>query len=285
VDRNPPEPVDARSAPAAVRPQTLLLTFLGEYLLGRETCVYSGSIIDVLGKLEISEYATRSTLTRMVNRGLLRRQRQGQRMYFGLTDRSARILEDGQQRLWKTPAINADWDGQWTVLGFSLPGSWQRERHGLRSQLSWAGFGPLQGGLWIAPATPDVGQIVASLGLESHVRIFRAHADSMTDVDQMVRDAYDLDGLAARYEDFLGRWTVAGGSAALDDPLATKLRLVADWLHVIRRDPRIPARHLPAGWPAARAHERFHRLDAQLSPGAYSEAARLVDTVPTRHAG
>jgi DNA-binding transcriptional regulator PaaX len=63
-----------------------MLTFLGDYLYDRDLCVFSGSVIDVLGRLGVSEHATRSTLTRMVNRGLLYRQKDGRRMYFGLTE-------------------------------------------------------------------------------------------------------------------------------------------------------------------------------------------------------
>jgi phenylacetic acid degradation operon negative regulatory protein len=48
-------------------------------------------------------------------------------------------------------AVNRHWDGRWTLLSFTLPESWQRQRHELRIRLLWAGFGPLQGGLWIAP--------------------------------------------------------------------------------------------------------------------------------------
>lgn len=266
--------------PQAQRPQALMLTFLGEYVFNRGVCVFSGSVIDVLARVDVSEHATRSTLTRMVNRDLLRRQRHGQRMYFGLTDRSKRILADGEVRLWQTGAINHDWDGTWTLLGFSLPGSWQRERHDLRSQLAWAGFGPLQGGLWIAPGAPEVGSIVAGLGLESHVRVFRACADALTDVGQMIRDAYDLDGLATRYEEFLKRWEPAEGRAIPDDPFAAKLRLVTEWLQIIRRDPRLPVEHLPAQWPAVRAQDLVHRLGAQLGAPARAIAAGLLDTVP-----
>lgn len=277
---HPPDQPPLGGEPHAQRPQALMLTFLGEYVFNRAVCVFSGSVIDVLARVDVSEHATRSTLTRMVNRDLLRRQRHGQRMYFGLTERSKRILADGEIRLWQTGSINHDWDGTWTLLGFSLPGSWQRERHDLRSQLAWAGFGPLQGGLWIAPGTPEVGPIVAGLGLESHVRVFRARADSLTDVNQMIRDAYDLDELATRYEDFLKRWEPAEGLAIPGDPFAAKLRLVTDWLQIIRRDPRLPVGHLPSQWPAVRAQDLFHRLDAQLGESARAIAAGLLDTVP-----
>ncbi|HKT03526.1 MAG TPA: PaaX family transcriptional regulator C-terminal domain-containing protein [Rugosimonospora sp.] len=278
------EEVDPRAdqeAPAQ-RPQALMLTFLGEYVRGRALCVYSRSIIEVLARVGVSEHATRSTLTRMVNGDLLRRQRHGQRMYFGLTERSRRILEDGRHRLAETGAVNRDWDGTWTLLGFSLPGSWQRERHALRSQLAWAGFGPLQNGLWIAVGTQDVEQIVAGLGLRAHVRVFHARTNHLTDVDEMIRDAYDLDGLAVGYAEFLERWDPATRTPPAD-PFATKLRLVTDWLQTIRRDPRLPIQHLPPRWPAIPAQDLFHRLDARLLDPAQVVAAELLDTRPDTH--
>ena len=126
------------------------------------------------------------------------------------------------------------------------------------------------------PGAPDVGQIVADLGLSSHVRVFRAHADGLTDVGQMVRDAYDLDGLATRYEEFLTRW---GQGVAVADPLAAKLRLITDWLQIIRHDPRLPLRHLPRRWPAVRAQNLFHRVERRLDRPARAIAATLLETV------
>jgi len=272
-----PEPASGELA--ARRPQALMLTLLGEYLLGRSLCLYSGSAIDVLARAGVSEQATRSALTRMVNKGLLRRQRHGQRMYFGLTDRTSQILADGQRRLRHTGAVNRDWDGTWTLLSFSLPGARQRERHGLRSQLSWAGFGPLQGGLWVAAGAQDVDHIVAGLGLQAHVRAFRARTSRLTDVGEMIGDAYDLAGLAGRYRDFLARWRPATETAR-GDPLTAKLKLVTDWLQIIRRDPRLPVEHLPGHWPAVAAQDLFHDLDTRLREPAHAAAARLLATRP-----
>ncbi|WP_243866339.1 PaaX family transcriptional regulator [Actinophytocola oryzae] len=260
------------------RPRSLMLSFLGDYLFETGQCVFSGSVIDVLGRLGVSEHATRSTLARMVNRGLLLRQRQGRRMYFGLTPLTARILRDGHTRVWRTGAVNDDWDGTWTLLGFSLPEAWQRQRHDLRSKLAWAGFGPLQGGLWIAPGHVRVDELVASLGLETHVRIFRAAVDELTDVGQLVADAYDLDTLAAGYRAFLDRWT--DSPPFPDDPLAAHLSIVTEWLRVIRRDPRLPVRHLPEYWPAIPAQKAFHDIEGKLVRPAAALAAELLDTVP-----
>lgn len=259
-----------------VQPQTLLLMFFGDFVLDRPVCVFSGSVIDVCARLDITEHATRSTLTRMAGRDLLRRERSGRRVYFGLTERSTEILRDGRTRIWETGAVNDNWDGTWTLLSFSLPEAWQRQRHDLRSQLAWAGFGPIQGGLWIAPGAVDAQQILSSLGLNAHARVFTARAGSLTDVDAMVRDAYDLTALAARYEAFLDRW---GGPSPLRDPLAARLTLTAEWLEAIRRDPRLPVEHLPADWPARRAQKLFRELESAYRPPAYAIAEELLQVL------
>ncbi|MDP9792368.1 phenylacetic acid degradation operon negative regulatory protein [Catenuloplanes nepalensis] len=265
----PPDPTDHPP-----RPQTLLLMLLGDFVLDRDVCVFSGSVIDALARLGVSEHATRSTLSRMAGRDLLRRQRHGRKVYYGLTPRSTAILRDGRTRIWETGAVNDRWDGSWTLLCFSLPEAWQRQRHDLRSQLTWSGFGPLQGGLWIAPGEVNAGDIVTGLGLEAHARVFRARADDLTDLAAMIADAYDLNEVAARYRSFLDRWEAAPPAA---DPLAARLRLIAEWLGAIRRDPRLPVEHLPSGWPAAGAQKLFRDLELAYAAPARTAATTLLD--------
>ncbi|MEV8308687.1 PaaX family transcriptional regulator C-terminal domain-containing protein [Streptomyces flavidovirens] len=267
----------------APRPQSLMLTFLGDQVLDRDVCVYSGSVIALLGRAGVGEQATRSTLTRMVGHGLLRRQREGRRMYFGLTERSEAVLRDGRRRIWETGAVNRQWDGTWTLLGFSLPESWRRQRHDLRSRLTWSGFGPLFGGLWIAPGEVDVSSLVAELELAAQVKVFHARADAGMDIGAMIEEAWELSELAARYEEFVRRWrpedrTVPGG----DDPLVLRLRLSTEWLRIIRRDPRLPVKHLADDWPAERAEKTFRAVHDRLTPGAREAAERLLDLVPVR---
>ncbi|NUS30350.1 MAG: PaaX family transcriptional regulator [Streptomyces sp.] len=269
----------------SLRPQSLMLTFLGDQVLGRDVCVYSGSVIDVFARVGVGEQATRSTLTRMVNRGLLRRQREGRRMYFGLTEHSAAVLRDGERRIWQTGAVNRHWDGTWTLLGFSLPESWQRQRHDLRSKLTWSGFGPLFSGLWIAPGEVDVAELVAELGLSAHVKVFRAHADAGMDIGAMIEETWELAELAERYEAFVGRWQPWETRAPeADEALAQRLLLQAEWLRVIRRDPRLPVKHLPDDWPAEQAEKTFRAVHERLTPLAREAAGRLLDLVAVRGA-
>src|SRR5690349_14147968 len=199
-----------------MQPQDLMLMLFGTYALDQGVCLGAGGIIEALGRAGVSTHATRSTLSRMVARDLLHRRPAGRKMYFGLTGRAAAILRDGRARMWDEGAVNDRWDGTWTLLSFSLPESMQRERHDLRSRLGWAGFGPVQGGLWIAPGRVDAAAIVASLGLAAHARVFFASADATTDVSALIGDAYDLPSLSVQYDEFLARWD---GTTLDSDPL------------------------------------------------------------------
>ncbi|WP_326722591.1 PaaX family transcriptional regulator [Streptomyces sp. NBC_00243] len=282
-DDNPVEPVDAPDG-TQLRPQSLVLAFFGNHVLNEgDLCVYSGSIIDVLARAGTGEQAVRSTLTRMVNRGLLLRQREGRKMFFGLTPQATRILQDGSRRIWRDGAVNEDWDGTWTLLGFSLPESWQRQRHDLRSQLSWSGFGALYSGLWVAPGRVDVHEIVSELGLAAHVKVFHAQADQATDIGLMIRESWDLESIAARYVAFDKRWT-ADQDTGSRDPVTARLRLVGEWLRIIRTDPRLPVQHLPPGWPARQAQETFRRVAEETAESANRMARELLETTPLRDA-
>jgi phenylacetic acid degradation operon negative regulatory protein len=263
-------------------PQTLMLMLFGTYALDQDVSIAAGSIIDSLGRAGVSTHATRSTLSRMVTRDLLQRRPAGRKMYFGLTGRSTAILRDGRSRIWRDGAVNDRWDGTWTLLSFSLPESMQRERHDLRSRLAWAGFGPVQGGLWIAPGRVAAAGIIAELGLAAHARVFHATADETTDIGALIADAWDLEEIAAPYRSFLSRWS---GRPATGDPLAAQLELVADWLEAIRRDPRLPVEHLPGSWPAVPAQKVFRSQADSYRPAASQVADGLLDVLPLSSSG
>jgi phenylacetic acid degradation operon negative regulatory protein len=254
-----------------------MLSFFGIHLLGRPRAVSSGSVIDVFGRAGITEEAVRSTLTRMVNRGLLERHRRGRKMYFGLTARAAEVLRDGHDRVWRTGAVNRDWDGRWTLVGFSLPEAWRSERHDLRSRLIWGGFGPLQNGLWVAPAEVDVPALVGGLGLEAQLRVFRGELIAPAEAGEVLAQAFDMPGIAAAYRDFLDRWD--GTPRQAEDPMARQLLLHTDWLELVRRVPHLPAEQLPADWPAVRAEEVFRAVARKCEKPAARLAEQVVDAV------
>ncbi|MQA08148.1 MAG: PaaX family transcriptional regulator [Pseudonocardiaceae bacterium] len=260
------------------RPQAVLLNFFAIHLLGRAEACYSGSLIDVLARVGVGEHAARSTLSRMTRRKLLERHRSGKRVYFGLTDYTVKVLEEGGQRV--RHAVNREWDGHWTVLGFSLPETRRADRHLLRSRLAWSGFGPLQNGLWITPQAIDIDKLLDGLDVTEHVKAFRATTLHPTDMQEMIAETWDLDGLADGYRRFLERWDVSDPLDSKRDVLSRQLLMHAEWTLLLRNDPGLPVEHLPPDWPAVRAEHVFLRMRSALAPHADREVESLVDRIP-----
>ncbi|MEU8383197.1 PaaX family transcriptional regulator C-terminal domain-containing protein [Streptosporangium sp. NPDC048865] len=262
---------------SAARPQSLIFSFLGIYALDRGTAISSGAVIEVFARLGVSEDAVRSTLARMVKRNLVTRSRVGRRAYLRLTPYAETVLRDGRRRIWETGAVNRDWDGTWTVVGFSLPDSRRSTRHDLRSRLLWAGFGPLQSGMWIAPGTKEVAEVFDSLDVDDHVTVLTARALDPTEAADLVAKAFDIEQIARRYRAFLARWDVTRPLPDAPDDLVRQLLLHTDWLQLVRQDPHLPAEHLPADWPAIRAEQVFHVRAAEYERPALEVAAGLLE--------
>lgn len=260
------------------RPQALLLNFFAAHLLGRAEAVYSASLIDVLAKVGVGEHAARSTLSRMTRRGLLERHRSGKRVYLGLTDHTVGVLQEGGHRV--RHAVNREWDGNWTLLGFSLPETRRADRHLLRSRLAWAGFGPLQNGLWISSREVDLDQLLEGLDVADHVRAFRATTLHPTNIQEMIAETWDLEELAEGYRGFLRRWDIADPLDSTGDVLPRQLLMHTEWTLLLRKDPALPVEHLPSDWPAVRAEHVFLRMRSAFAPRAEREVDELVERIP-----
>lgn len=270
----------APSGPPRVRPQTLVLLFGAQYMTDPGRAVSTGSLIAALGSVGVGEHAARSTISRMLRRGTLLKVRRGKRTFLHMPDHVREMLLEGEQRAWRSP-VNRDWDGRWTLLGFSFPESRRSDRHLLRSRLVWAGFGLLQNGLWVAPRVVDVATLVTDLSVDDSLKVFHATVADPTDVAALIADAWDLGALRAGYEAFLERWDVAGPLPDAPDDLARELLLLGEWTTLARRDPGLPVQHLSADWPAIRAEHVALRLREQFRAGAERAARKLIETIRT----
>ena len=266
------------SASPWLRPQSVIFTLLAEHLLDTDQALFSGSFVKVLGSVGVGEHATRSTLARMVRRGLLQGERKARKIYLRMTPRCVAILEDGRRRIWSVGAVNTERAAHWTLLTFSLPEAWRQKRYDLRARLSWAGFGPLQNGAWLAPAEVDVRPIIESLALTKHARVFHVQPAPPTDASAVIRDTFALEGLAERYRAFVRAWQ-RPSKRLRDDALVLTLCLSTHWLDLIRDDPRVPLHLLPASWPASAAQELFRALHGAHFPRAQARARALFETL------
>lgn len=262
-------------AGASRKPQWLILCFAGTHMLKRPAAeLRLSDLLGLMEELGVNERTSRSTIARMERRGLLYRRRVGRSSYFGMSPYGRAVLRNGDARVRRGALVSIDgsigrkWDGQWTSVGFSLPKSRRGDRLLLISRLTWAGFGRLQDGLWIAADEVDVDMLTKNLDIDEHVHAFRAQMIGRVDVKKIVARVWDLSAVALRYAQFIARWEGHDASMLADVSVAPHLSMLADWLFAVRGDPRLPIEYLPADWPAIRAHELFQRLQKGLGPGA-----------------
>jgi phenylacetic acid degradation operon negative regulatory protein len=260
----------------AMRPRSgssakaLLLTALGEFVLPHQGSVWTSTVVRSLGLLGVEERNARQALSRLADQGVLRSHREGRRARWHLTEAGRDLLTSGTQRIYGFGRGDDDWDGRWLVVLCSVPEEQRAKRHRLRSQLSFAGFGFLAPGVALSPHLDREGganSVLKDLGLIPGAVVFRAEAGELASAEELLERAWDLDALAARYEDFLR--TFGRRSPASDEARFVALTdLVHAWRHFPFIDPEIPPRLLPRRWPGRRAMALFDDRHAAWAPGA-----------------
>ena len=269
----------AGSEPTRSRqPKRLVLSFLGEFM-GEDwhEPVRTGVFLEVLRGAGVAAPAARATLDRLVHGGVLSRERHGRHLEFTLTSAGRTMLTEATYRVRGPSPFHPNGDG-WTLVTFSLPEELRTLRGRLRSTLTWHGFAPLRDGLWLASGRPALATAIAPLSAElpdGAVMAFHAEELEGFPIASSVQDAWDIDGIRSAHQGFIEMWrdvTVEASPSAM----VTRTMLVADWLELLRADPRLPPEFMDDQWPAPVSFALYRRLRAELAPRSEAEFAALT---------
>jgi phenylacetic acid degradation operon negative regulatory protein len=241
-------------APAA---RSVLLTVLGEYVMPRHDALWQETLIDALGTLGYKPQAARQALARSVTAGWLRTERVGRRSRVELTAEMSAMLETGARRIYGFGSP-WEWDGRWLVVVLRVPEERRDVRHQARTQLAWAGFGSLGGGLWISPHAEREEELrgLSGEGSAAELLSLRAEFGSLGDPRKIVEEAWDLDAVSAAYTTFIDDFARRRPRTP-EAVFAAQTMLVHEWRKFPFLDPDLPAEMLPAGWPREPAHDLF----------------------------
>ncbi|RZU31954.1 PaaX family transcriptional regulator C-terminal domain-containing protein [Blastococcus saxobsidens] len=269
VDVDVPRPVAI-----AHRPQSLLLSFLGALVLDADLPpLPSAILLDLLADLGVAEAAGRATLKRMTQRGLMARGQVGRTAEYHLTPLAEDVLREASARV-TSPAPFEHPEDEWTLLSYSVPESRRDLRNRVRARLTWAGFGGLRDGLWIAPGTVDVAAVLGRSDLAEVGELADAFAARVlpgTDVDRLVHRAWDVPAVRQAHACFIDTWS---RPPQVPGSLAQLTLLGADWLWLLRTDPGLPAAHLGPDWPAPVSSELYRRVFDAVEPAARAALER-----------
>jgi phenylacetic acid degradation operon negative regulatory protein len=248
----------------------VLLTVLGEYVMPRGGVVWQESLIAALVALGHTEQTGRQAVARSARDDWLSGERVGRRTRMTVTAGTTRMLEEGRERIFGFGPEH-DWDGRWLVVVLRIPEDRRGVRTRVRTRLARAGMGSLGGGVWIAPHAdrePLVAAALGAAGATDEAVSFLAEPGSLGSPADLAA-AWDLAGLSAEYDRFLGRFS----GALRATPFRAQTELVHGWRRLAFLDPDLPAELLPRDWPRPRAYELFRRRNAAWRDAAQAHFA------------
>jgi phenylacetic acid degradation operon negative regulatory protein len=256
-------------APAA---RSTLLTVLGEYLLPRPDGAWLQALVEALELLGYSATAARQAVVRSTREGWLASERVGRRSRVRLTPGSAELLRDGARRIYGFGAPAA-WDGRWLLLVLRVPEHRRELRHRLTTQLAWAGFGSLGGGLWITPHVDREALVQAEE--PAQLLSFRAELGAFGRTTGVIAEAWDLPALREHYEQFIADFARARPRED-EATFAAQTALVHAWRRFPFVDPDLPDDLLPRDWPRRKAHRLFRERHERWTPLAQAHFDALA---------
>jgi phenylacetic acid degradation operon negative regulatory protein len=259
--------------------RSILLTILGELVGYNGEFVWTSALLYLLTGLGLEEQTARQAIARGASAGWISGEKLGRDVRWCLSERGAELVQDIRRRAESLGTLEDVWDGRCLILMVWIPQHQKSVRRRLYNELRWAGFGNPIPGCWASPhpdRAAEIERVIRDLDLEDSTIGFVGETWSVGLTDpEIVRRAYDLDDVAARYEKLLDTFEHLDPNPG-DDLLLSYLALVHEWQEFPYMDPQMPKDLLP-DWIGRQATEVFLGLRRRWSPGAHERWAEIVE--------
>ena len=251
---------------ATLRAKSLIVTVFGDAIAPHGGTVWLGSLIALMAAFGVNERLVRTAVLRLSREGWLASRPIGRRSYYSLTEGGYRRFEDAHRRIYAGP--RGPWGGGWHIVFTGLAALTAAERARLKRELAWQGFGAPAPNLFVHPsADPEaLRHVLQDAEAADRVVVMRAASDALTaerPLQDLVRGAWDLEGLARQDRGFLDRFRpvwralepASREEGALDPAACFLIRvlLIHEYRRVLLRDPQLPEELLPSDWAGAAA--------------------------------
>ncbi|NKX51698.1 PaaX family transcriptional regulator, partial [Arthrobacter deserti] len=184
-------------------PQRLLTTLFGDYWLGRSEHLPSAALVRLLAGFVTTAAGARAATQRLAARRFLVGSRNGRETAYGVPPRSREVLNMHLRKLFGTPE-QEPWDGQWTIVAFSVPEQDRAARRQHREAPRSLHFGRLYDALWVSPRdrTPELAEPAAQVRPHQPTA-FRGADIPVGPVRNIAAEAFELAPLAEQYRVFV----------------------------------------------------------------------------------
>jgi phenylacetic acid degradation operon negative regulatory protein len=256
------------------RPQAMLFTLWGDYVVHRGGEISVASLIRIAAEFGLSEVAVRALLARMARAGWLDAERRGRRSFYRLTARGRSVIREGTTRIFHPRPERDGWSGAWQIVAYSIPEAHRERRDQFRKRLVYLGFGLLASGAWISPyeLTADVEDLAVELRVRCYVELFHGCNVARSEAPALAARVWRLEPLAAAYQTFERRWRGLGAELANGDVDDARAFARSTSGGAVRNAPRAPC----TGRQSLLRHGvRDHQLRALVRPSGHSTTIAL----------
>jgi phenylacetic acid degradation operon negative regulatory protein len=283
---------------ATLRAKSLIVTVFGDAIAPHGGTVWLGSLIALMAPFGVNERLVRTAVLRLSREGWLASRPIGRRSYYSLMEGGHRRFEDAHRRIYAAP--RGPWGGGWHIVFTGLVALTAAERARLKRELAWQGFGALAPSLFVHPsADPEaLCHLLQDAGAADRVVVMRATSDALTAeraLQDLVRSAWDLEGLVRRYRGFVDCfqpvWRALEPASRKEgapsspegalDPVACfliRVLLIHEYRRVLLRDPRLPEELLPSDWAGAAARLLCHNIYRRVAEPAKRHLMAALET-------
>lgn len=252
-----------------VRPGALVVDLLGDFSRAGGRELRLKALVELGEDLGIPGPSMRVTIARLRERGWFEVRRDGRESIYRLSPASLVSIHEGGERIHRPTPI--EWDGNWSMVIYTVPEADRQTRDELRRQLVWHGFGPLAPATWIRPRPLFDHLETATAHLHAaRLTMMTTRTSGLAADRELAERCWDLDSLGTDYEAFIREvradmpaYRQAASNAG--DALVARVMLVHAYRRFTRRDPQLPIDLQPSGWHGEEAHRLFEQAHALLS--------------------
>ena len=271
-----------------IRGKSMIVTVFGDAIVPHGGAIWLSDLIRLMEPLGVGDRVVRTAVYRLSQDEYFVTTKEGRRSFYALTQPARMMFQAAENRIYAGDAV--PWHEQWMVL--VLTGALSRaERAAAVKQLGWQGFAQVGPNLLVnaVPSPRAVQQTLDGLGIADKVVEWQARGfpDKKKDaLLQMVRDAWPIEALQAKYRHFLSIFGTAAQSIDASEPqhphrdaeraFVLRSLLVHAWRRIVLNSPSLPLEIHPDPGLAAEATELYQDLYLNLAGAADAHVAAVM---------
>jgi len=251
--------------------QNMVVTLLGEFWrYSPSLTIPSAALVDLMASMDVSPAGARAALSRLLRKGTVEVSRSGRTTAYSLAPAVAATIPASEILTMTFGESEREWNGEWTVIVFSIPETQRDLRQTLRDWLRWLGFGPARDGVWISPHSDlELTKNTLTGLLPPDGLIFRsAHMTGTIEPSEV----WPLAEIRDQYKEFIAElrpvvYRLRAGMVRPAEALKLSVSLLGRWRGFPTVDPDLPREYLPDDWPRREARRLFIEVhDACVAP-------------------